>query len=122
MPIFNWLILGSGFGLYGYLPAILKNEYNNIYLPHKYKTKIINRKDLNFFFERINWYDDLNEITKFIDSVVIASNPENQPLIVNNLLKINNIKKYILEKPLAINPICADNFLKQLINKITKIV
>ena len=119
MNICNWLIFGSGFGLYGYLPAILKNENNKIYLPNKYKTKLINREDLNCFYERINWYDDLSEIINFIDSVVIACNPETQPLIVNDLLKVNNIKKYILEKPLAINPIKADKFLKKLIHKKT---
>lgn len=45
----NFLILGSGFGLYGYLPAILKNPKNKLYLSSKYKNFSILEKILEDF-------------------------------------------------------------------------
>jgi len=41
----NTLIIGSGFGLYGYLPSIIDFS-KKIYLSIKYKKKVENRKDL----------------------------------------------------------------------------
>ena len=49
----NTLILGSGFGLYGYLPAIYKIS-KNIFLNTKYEKKIKNRAELKKFLKKNN--------------------------------------------------------------------
>ena len=59
----NTLIIGSGFGLYGYLPSI--NDFSKkIYLSIEYKKKIENRKDLKKYLNRINWYLNLYSILR----------------------------------------------------------
>ena len=42
-------IIGSGFGLYGYLPAIIKLHKKGVVLPEKYKEKILLRPELKEF-------------------------------------------------------------------------
>ena len=37
----NYNIYGSKFGLYGYLPAVLKNKKNTVFLKKKYKKCIL---------------------------------------------------------------------------------
>ena len=42
-------ILGSGFGLYGYLPSILLNGYSRVIIPKKTKSKFMAREELKRF-------------------------------------------------------------------------
>ena len=39
-------ILGSGFGLYGYLPSIEPSALGRVYLPNRYKDIFFSRPDL----------------------------------------------------------------------------
>ena len=55
------LILGSGFGLYGYLPAAYKIS-NKIFLQKKYKNFFYSRSELKNFNNKIIWYDNLKAI------------------------------------------------------------
>jgi len=100
----RWLIFGGGFGIYGYLPAILLYPRNKVYLNIKYKKTIIERTDINNLLETIFWYKEIDTIIQKINSVVVATNPEKQKEIILNLLNHENINNLILEKPLAVNP------------------
>ena len=72
------MIFGSGFGLYGYLPALLELEYQSIRISTKYKEKIISRKDLSIYENHINWYENEKTALNKVDTVIIALNPSNQ--------------------------------------------
>ena len=50
----NSLILGSGFGLYGYLPAI-SSYCRYIYLDIRYKGKFLERSELKKLSYKIKW-------------------------------------------------------------------
>ena len=63
------LILGSGFGLYGYLPAAYKIS-NKIFLQKKYKNFFYSRSELKNFNNKIIWYDNLKAIINTIDIVI----------------------------------------------------
>ena len=114
----NSLIIGSGFGLYGYLPSVV-NFSKKIYLNYKYQKKILSRKNLKKYLKKIIWYKDVNHITHKIDYVVIAQKPKNQYSTIKNLLKYFKPKHFFLEKPISNNPLGSldlINFLKK--NKI----
>ena len=100
----KWLIFGGGFGIYGYLPAILLYPRNKVYLNIKYKKTITERIELNKLLEAIFWYKEIDTIIQKVNSVVIATNPEKQKEIILDLLNHQNINNLVLEKPLAVNP------------------
>lgn len=94
----SYFIFGSGFGLYGYLPALIKLK-KKVYLLRKYKKIILKRKNLIKYIRKINFVNkiDFNNI----DAVIIAQRPKDQ----FNFVKMLKKKLFLyLEKPLAENP------------------
>ena len=113
----NTLIIGSGFGLYGYLPAIF-HVSKKIYLKQQYEIFFSTRSELKKFSKKIIWYHDQNKIITDIDYVVIAKRPQEQSKIIKKLLKKkNNFKHIFLEKPIDVNPKKALIFLNYLKEK-----
>ena len=108
------LIYGSGFGLYGYLPAIYKFS-TKIYLNKKYESFFNSRNELAKFESKIIWYNSINKIIQKIDYLVIAKRPEDQSRIIKSLLnKKNKIKHFFLEKPISSTPEKSSNLLKKI--------
>jgi hypothetical protein len=100
----NTLILGSGFGIYGYLPAVYKLS-KKIFLKEKYKKKIHKRYELNRFLKKIVWYKEKNIDFKKINYLIIAQNPKKQDQNIRKLAKKLMPKHVFLEKPISNNPI-----------------
>ena len=101
----KYLILGGGFGLYGYLPALIglkKNVITNI----KYKKIIQKRPDLHEMSKKISYQKKFS--TRKINSLIYARRPIDQYKYFINFKKKINL---FLEKPLAPNP---DNALRLL--------
>lgn len=97
-------IIGGGFGLYGYIPA-LSIRGDIVILPEKYRSTILNRAELLDHMPNITWKSSVDKALESANSVVIASLPELQPKIVSAILRdFPNIDNYILEKPLAPTP------------------
>lgn len=111
----NFLILGSGFGLYGYLPAILKNPKNKLYLSSKYKKFFNSRKDIRRFRNNIFWYKKVFKVLNKVHRVIIAKRPSDQYKICKSL--ISRKKTIFLEKPLAKNPDISFKLIDFLIKK-----
>lgn len=106
-------ILGSGFGLYGYLPALLQlNE--RVLLPERYRKRMQDRDDIRQFIDAIDWQADEQEALDKATGVVIAKRPTDQPYWVSECLKRNKIARVILEKPLAPTPETAELLINQL--------
>lgn len=99
----KFAIIGSGFGLYGYLPAIIKSKCG-IILAEKYKKKIELRTDLKSYLKFIDWSSSKEVSISRATSVAIAVPPEAQKNIINQILNRSNIKHIILEKPLCPTP------------------
>jgi len=100
MPIKNVAIIGSNFGVSGYLPAIKKNKNYKIVL-------ICCRSDKSFLklkkkFTKIeiskNWKIAFN---KNIDVVICSTTPKVQEKIINYNFKLK--KSIIFEKPISSN-------------------
>lgn len=107
-------ILGSGFGLYGWLVAIIKYSTNEVLTLKKYKKIIENRKDIKKYKEKIQYCNNENELLNNSHKIVIAKTPLEQERIIKKIIKLRLKKKLYLEKPLASNPIKSMIFLKLL--------
>ena len=81
-------ILGSGFGLYGYLPCFLNNKYK-VYTLLRYKKKILLRKDLRKYEKKINFVSDTNKLLVNSDIIVIAKRPSDQEYLIKKIIKKN---------------------------------
>jgi len=113
----NALIIGSGFGLYGYLPSIF-HVSKKIYLNRRYKKIFSTRSELEKYSKKIIWYLDQNKIIDNIDYIVVAKRPQEQSKIIKKILeKKNNLKHIFLEKPIDINPKKSISFLNYLKKK-----
>lgn len=109
-----YAIIGSGFGLYGYLPAILNSGFDTVLLEEKYKNIFKKRADLKEYIGNIKWVQTRDEVIQLCDHLVLATKPSSQFDIISSLDSFHNIKRINLEKPIANN--FDDSFF--LINKI----
>ncbi len=92
------LILGGGFGMYGYLPAAIYRGFNVSTLD-RYQATIQERFELREFLSEINFIG--SEPLKFddYDAVVIARTPAQQMELVKQ--NLNYRGHFFLEKPLG---------------------
>jgi predicted dehydrogenase len=90
-------ILGSGFGIYGYLPALL-NLGHFVLIPEQYQDKINKRPELGPYLDKLE-YSTEKRIIDICDNLVVARNPQRQYELVSKIT--NNKQKLFLEKPLA---------------------
>ena len=86
----NSLIFGSGFGLYGYFPAIVEIS-KKVYLHDKYKKKFKNLKIYQKFENKVLWYKNLQNIIKDIDLLVIAKKPSLQFKFIKEIFRYKKI-------------------------------
>ena len=109
------LIIGSGLGIYGSLPATI--GFSKIYLNQKYKKKIQKRKELKKYINKIVWYLDIKSIINKINYVIIAQKPKNQINIVRKILKYSLPRHFFLEKPISNTPLRSLNLINLLNQK-----
>jgi predicted dehydrogenase len=102
----NVAILGSGFGLYGYLPALHALSCR-VVLPARYRAAIKRRTELSQLANHITFVTDENEAIDLADAVVIARRPADQLDLIPSLLHRKKLRRLLLEKPLAPDPAAA---------------
>ena len=100
-------ILGSCFGLYGYLPAAVALGFAPILCPARYQDKFFSRDELKKFNESISWVDTDQDLIEMATTLVISKRPIDQFKGLPNYLSQRQLKKIIFEKPLAIDPVSA---------------
>ncbi|WP_197495373.1 hypothetical protein [Mycobacterium kyorinense] len=96
-------ILGSGFGSYGYLPALVEAGVE-VALPSRYRDAVSGRAELSGYVQQVVWCSDVDDALARSSGVVIALRPEDQMRWVPRLTEMPNIRQLILEKPLAPTP------------------
>lgn len=96
-------ILGSGFGIYGYLPAVLLID-DTVALLSKSKECFYLRKELLPFAKRVIFIDDLDVFFQSVSTLIISIPPKAQFEIVDKVMKYDNIHWLFLEKPISFDP------------------
>jgi len=108
-------ILGSGFGLYGYLPALIGCG-QSVVLPERYRERFQFRQELTRFAKQIEWVADEGSAVNRASAVVIALRPAEQTDWIKKCIAYPQITRLLLEKPLAAAPLEALNLQTLLCN------
>ncbi|MGV0715204.1 hypothetical protein ABQE93_07355 [Mycolicibacterium sp. XJ662] len=103
-------VLGSGFGIYGYLPALIEAGYG-VALPNRYRPALGDRPELSPYIDEVLWCGDVETALGRSSGAVIALRPQDQARWVPRLTQMPGISHLILEKPLAPTPESAASLL-----------
>lgn len=104
-------ILGSGFGLYGYLPAAAACSGVRILLPGRYRPKLDSRPELAEFSARVDWAADDADVLSRATALIVSRRPADQVELVRHATACPNLTHLLLEKPLAPEPEAAAGLL-----------
>ena len=97
----NFGILGSGFGMYGYAPAVRQIGYPVLTLA-RYKDTLFARPELKRNLNDFIFFENEQDLIEQSDYLVIARQPSNQFRLVMDFIDIFATKKHLfLEKPLS---------------------
>jgi len=97
-------ILGSGFGLYGYLPALAGELGQRVILPERYRDRLRARPELAHLGDRVDWATDDSDALDRADGAVLALPPAIQVERIDACVARRSITRLVLEKPLAPSP------------------
>jgi len=106
-------IIGSGFGLYGYLPTVLMGQ-EKVRLLYSSKIKFDTRPELSQYRNRIVWTKDIKEMLTQADTIIISVPPEHQLFLLEEIINSPAVKNIIIEKPIAPAPQDSINILERL--------
>jgi predicted dehydrogenase len=107
-------ILGSGFGLYGYLPALVKGCGQRVVLSERHREPFQKRPELARFADNVQWARDEASALDCADEVVLALQPSQQSEWIPRCLARPNLARILVEKPLAPSPEAAAELLEEL--------
>lgn len=99
-----YTIVGSGFGLYGYVPALIEERAERVILPVAYRDRFERRAELSRYRAAVRWVDDHDAAFAEATGVVIALSPSLQPAAASRAVARANVRELVLEKPIAVTP------------------
>lgn len=108
-PVFT--ILGSGFGMYGYLPALIECGAK-VALPERYRAVVARRSELVQYLPHVIWCADTDAALARASGAVVALRPADQAGWLARLAEMPAIRDLILEKPVAPEPQLAAHLLE----------
>jgi predicted dehydrogenase len=100
-PVFT--ILGSGFGMYGYLPALIECGIK-VALPERYRAVVEGRSELVQYGPQVIWCADRDAALARASGAVVALRPVDQADWMARLAEMPGVHDLILEKPVAPTP------------------
>ncbi len=107
-------IIGTGFGLYGYLPAVMQTEGKAVLLEEA-REIFLTRPELQLYKDKIEWVDDIEKLTTIVNKLVICVPPKIQEGYFENVIRQNNLSHIIFEKPIASTPELSEEIISRLI-------
>ncbi len=107
-------VVGAGFGVYGYLPALIETFGEAVILPRDYEAVVMARPELERYRARIHWAADIAAALAGATGAVIAVRPASQPEVLARCCAAANIERVVLEKPVAVDPARAAQVLQAL--------
>ncbi len=109
-----YTIVGSGFGLYGYLPALVERLGEEVVLPRAYEEKARARPELARALSGVRWAEDQDAALALAEGIVIATTPARQLEVAARCLAMPSIRRIVLEKPIAPTPELGGRLLREL--------
>ena len=115
-------VLGGGFALYGWLPALAQFYPNEtILLEERHKSKFEQRSELQQYKNRIEWIKGDKNISFFSELLILAIPPHQVYQYLPVIKSSPYLKKLIVEKPVCETPEKSEEFIKQIEGKGIKI-
>lgn len=109
-------VRGGGFGLYGYVPALLAREADSVVLPLSYRLPMTTRVELRSYVDRIRWVSTREGADALAEAVVVAIPPRAQQTAAIEAIRRDNVRSVVLEKPIAPSPAAAKSVLQAIRN------
>lgn len=110
-------VLGGGFGLYGWMPALCQYFPNDkVFVSMKHKEKFTEREELKIYENQIEW-KSINEIINQCEFLIIAIPPYNVFNYIHDIINSSTIKKIIIEKPICENYKKSEKFINEIEKK-----
>lgn len=106
-------IIGAGFGLYGYLPAVMQTE-GKAALLEEAKEIFLTRPELQIYKDNIEWIDDIDKLISVVNKLIICVPPKIQEGYFDKVTSSDNISHVIFEKPIASTPEYSDKIISRL--------
>jgi predicted dehydrogenase len=100
----KFAIFGSGFGLYGYLPALIVGCNQAVCLPERYRSRLFSRVDVRRFDGEIDWRRDDVTALEEAEGVIVSQRPADQAALIGICVATPKVRALLLEKPLASSP------------------
>jgi hypothetical protein len=107
-------IVGSGFGLYGYLPAVINVTNGPVALMSRSMSKFMSRPEIAYCAPHIEWCFDENSFFEKVNQVIFCVSPEAQVRYINEWIDRANIESVLLEKPIAPNPAIGEKLITRI--------
>jgi hypothetical protein len=104
-------ILGAGFGMYGYLPALM-DLGSKVVLPLRYRSVLAGRPELAQYVQKVVWSSDVEDALAKSSAAIVALRPVDQAAWIPRLVEMSNLRRLILEKPVAQDPQLAASLLE----------
>ncbi len=96
-----YAIIGSGFGLYGYLPALIELGNRKILLHEKYQKIFNQRDDIAKYYNFIQWKKSHRDCIDECENLILATTPRKQFEIITSINRNEKLEKIFLEKPIS---------------------
>jgi hypothetical protein len=111
----TFTVAGGGFGLYGYVPALITRAMEPVVLPEAYRSEMERRPELRPYVSRIRWVANRETACAAASGLVIATPPVIQQEIVRRVLTQYDVRTFVLEKPVAKTPDAAAATLRAIV-------
>jgi len=108
----TWGIFGGGFGLYGYLPAIARQNNVKVLILEKHFYILESRPELRQYATIVRTVKSRDEIFLRADSLIFSVPPQIQEKLLGQAALMKRYRFIVLEKPLATTPVAAMALLK----------
>ncbi len=106
-------IIGGGFGLYGWLPAVVEARGSEIVTLERYRDTLRRRSELSAFEGRASFVPSFESLLSKCDCLIVARRPQDQMAAVQRALTLGWRGVLLLEKPLAPDPPSAAQLLAE---------
>lgn len=108
-------IIGAGFGLYGYFPAVVKTEGKAALLDEA-KEILAVRPELQKYKDNIHWYEDVDSLLPVVEQLIVCVPPKIQEGYFDKIVKSSNISHVVFEKPIASTPQLSHDIISRLLD------
>jgi len=107
-------IIGGGFGLYGWLPAVCQYYPDKtILIEQRHRSKFNRRPELQKYVDRIRWFSSTEQIIYLSETLILAIPPDQTYDYLDFIVSHSKVTNLIIEKPICETPEKSEEFINE---------